>query len=504
MTRPLLLSASRVSLLVAALSLAGCSTVRPVAHSDAEWLQAGRLGVEQMQAQVPSVGQTLTLDEALARALKYNLDRRARLMEEALAFKQLDAAHLDMLPKLVASAGYSTRNNDKLTTSNGQPGQASLSTERSRNLRDLDFTWSALDVGVGYYGAMQQADRVLVASERRRKAMHLLMQDVRTAYWRAVSAQTLLERVRTTIVAAEQALDDSRKTEAERLRNPVEALRYQRQLLESLRLLESIQQELSTARIDLAALINVPLVQNFTLQEPAATVSREALDVPLERLEEQAFVANADLREQAYNVRIAQLETRRTLVRMFPNLSFNWGYNYDSDRYLVNNHWQEAGLQLSFNLFNLLTGRDQMKLARAGVALAEQRRLATQMAVMAQVHLARLQLANAVQQFERAESIWNTDSRIAELMKNREAVAPQGKLEVVSNETTAILSLLRRYQALSLAQAAEARLKATVGMEPAIGSVDAMELPDLAQKLSQAQGVWAALKANEPVEGPKW
>lgn len=43
----------------------------------------------------------LTLDEALARALKYNLDRRAKMMEEALALRQLDVSNYDMLPKLV-------------------------------------------------------------------------------------------------------------------------------------------------------------------------------------------------------------------------------------------------------------------------------------------------------------------------------------------------------------------------------------------------------------------
>lgn len=46
--------------------------------------------------------------------------------------------------------------------------------------------------------------------------------------------------------------------------------------------------------------------------------------------------------------------------------------------------------------------------------------------------------------------------------------------EAVANKTAAILSLLRRYQALSQVHAASAKLQATLGMEPEIGSVREM------------------------------
>ncbi len=43
----------------------------------------------------------------------------------------------------------------------------------------------------------------------------------------------------------------------------------------------------------------------------------------------------------------------------------------------------------------------------------------------------------------------------------------ESKLDVVANQTTSILSLLRRYQAMSQLYIAEARLQATLGVEPA-------------------------------------
>lgn|GEM_PF-6895012 len=49
------------------------------------------------QQDVEPITGPLSLDEAIARALKYNLDRRVKVMEEALTLDQLDAASWDML-----------------------------------------------------------------------------------------------------------------------------------------------------------------------------------------------------------------------------------------------------------------------------------------------------------------------------------------------------------------------------------------------------------------------
>lgn len=441
------------------------------------------------QQDVEPILGALTLDQAIARALKYNLDRRARMLEEALTFQQHEVSRYDMLPKLLAQAGYSSRNNDKISQSrNADDGSLSqsrfVSQDRDHTVSSLALSWNMLDLGVGYFGARQQADRALIASEKRRKAMHLLMQDVRTAFWRAVSAQKLGTEVRAANQMAEEALADARQAEAERLRNPIDSLRYQRQVLENLRLLEAIEQELSTAQTELALLINAPLGQPISLVEPDFQLDSGTLAIPVAAMEETALGANADLREAHYNARIAREETRKTLVRLFPSLNFSYGLNYDTDSYLVNRQWNEAGVQLSFNLFNLLTGPNQLKLAEAGVALADQRRVAMQLAVLAQVHLARQQLANAQQQFKRADAIWEIDRRISAHMDNREASQVQSKLDRVANQTTTILSLLRRYQALAQAQAAEARMQATLGEEPQIGSVDDLSLAQLSSVLS--------------------
>jgi len=486
--------------------VSGCANVQPLALTPLDMQSQLQQDTQAMRNDVEPITGALTLDGAIARALKYNLDRRAKMMEEALAMGQLDVSKFDMLPKIMAQAGYAYRDRMRYTHSSSygtpeNPGPtSSTTTDRTHNNYDLGLTWSLLDVGLGYHGAKQQADRFMVAGEKRRKAMHVLMQDVRTAYWRAASAQLLKADVQKTIALAEEALVDSRKVADERVKNPLEPLRYQRQVLENLRLLESIDQELSSAQIDLAALINAPMNQPIPIAvTELQNISEEVGQVPIDKLEEVALQNNADLREQHYNARIAREETRRTMLRMFPNLTFNYGTKYDTDRYLLSNNWNEAGVQLSFNLMNLFTGSTQIKLAEAGVALADQRRVAAQAAVLAQVHLSRLQVLNARSQFGRADAIYAADSKIAEVMRNRQKVAAQSKLDVVSTETSSILSLLRRYQALAQVQVSENRLVATLGMEPQIGSTSELPLQELVQQLGVNKALWQQLRQDSKV-----
>lgn len=491
------------------LLMSGCATLPEPIAPDLQ-KDIARSDRQQAQTDVEPLAAPLTLSEALARALKYNLDHRTRIMEEALAVGQLELSRYDQLPKLLASAGYYSRDNERITRSidsvTGQPSLANpyISSDRDHTLADIGLTWNVLDFGVSYYNSKQNADRVLVAGERRRKAMHNLMQEVRTAYWRAACAQKIDADLRNTIKLAEQALTESRKVESEKLRDPMEALRYQRTVLENLRILESIQRELAASRIELAALINLPVGATYTLADPLPEdLTPARVTLPGERMEELAIANNADLKEQFYNARIAVAETKKSMLRLFPGLSFNYTYKHDSDSYLINQRWREAGLQVSWNLFSLLSAPSAIRYSEANEKLAEQRRVATQMAVLAQAHLARQQYDSAYLLFERADSIWKVDQRIYEHSANREAAEIKGRLDKISNNTTAIVSYLRRFQALSQVYAASSKVQATLGLEPQIGDLQEIKLAALTARIDKdmRSGGWASAAesaAKEP------
>jgi outer membrane protein TolC len=367
-----------------------------------------------------------------------------------------------------------------------------ISSEREAAHYDLGVSWSVLDFTVGYYQARQNADRILIAAEHRRKAMHALSREVAIAFWRMASAQQLLTQVRTAIQRAETALADAALAQQEGLRSPVENLRYQRQLLENIRLLSTIEKEFSTARSTLGTLINAPVGSAFTVVEPGEAPSVAILDVPVEQMEELALWQNADLKEQLYQIRIARAEVRKSFARALPGLSLNYGVKHNTDDFLINNSWQEAGLLLSQNLTALLALPANKRVADGGVALAEQRRLAFQMAVLAQVHIARLELASAHRQLQLADRIWTIDEGIKQHTDHRATAQTEGQLAQVAADTASIVGLLRRYQALAEFNAAASSLQATLGLEIDVDSVDQQSLDELTRSVARWRRSWQA------------
>jgi outer membrane protein TolC len=486
---------------------ASCSTISPHPAASEEVAALNKAGIELARKSVEPITGPLSLEEALARALKYNLNQRAQLMEQAIALNQWQAGKFDLLPRALASAGYHSRDEDLVTRSQdsvtGQPSLAHpyISSERQYETADLGFSWSVIDFTVAYYNARQNSDRVLIAAEHRRKAIHTLTRDVTVAFWRMASAQRLVEEVKRTISVAEGALKDAAQANSEGLRSPVENLRYQRQLLENIRLLSTIEKDFSVSRLTLATLINAPVNQDFSVVEPQAQPNVRILDVPSEQMEEVALGRNADLKEQIYNQRIAVQEVRKSLAKLLPNLTFSDTLRYSSDSFLINKSWNEAGILLSQNITGLLSIPATKRMAKAGVSLAEQRRVAVQMALLAQVQVARLELNSAHQQLELADRIWNLDKGITQLTANREDAQADSKLAKVSADTSSIVSMLRRYQALAEFNAAAGTLQATLGMQIDVASVNDLSLRDLTAAIGAWEQAWQSGKIPGPSQG---
>src|SRR5215213_7673117 len=241
--------------------LAGCAvTTAPLDPAERE-----RLGLDardQLFAGQEAFARPLTLEDATARAIKYQAEHRQRRMEEAAAAAQLDVAQFDLLPRFMANAGYSTRNNEAfgfgVTPDGTITTTPSAATERTVRTGSVGFAWNLLDFGVSYYRAKQLSDQKLIAEERRRKAVQTLVHDVRIAWWRAEAAQRLLPEADRLLAEIDQAIEKTRLVEQSRLLPPVQTATLRRALLDLAQQIALRRQELAQARVELAALINSP------------------------------------------------------------------------------------------------------------------------------------------------------------------------------------------------------------------------------------------------------
>ena len=455
------------------------------------------------QGNVEPAGQLLTLNEAVARGLKYNLDHRSKLLEQAIALGVYDVSKYDMLPKVVAQAGYSYRNNYFITDSKDpRTGESRAGTfassDKDYGHAGLTLNWSLLDFGVGYLNARQNADRIVVASERRRRTMHILVQDVQSAYLRAAAAQALKKDIEATMLQASAAISDAQKVEVSGLRPPLDSLKYQKTLLDNVKILTTIEQELATSRLELNQLINLPVNAKPLLEDPEMlAVPNAFVGTAADEFEVRAMLTNTDLKQSIYEARIAVEEARKSLLKMFPDLTFSLGAQYSANSYYVNKNWIESSAGISYNLWNLLSMPAVKRLADQNKEYAAQRRIMMQMAIVTQVHLSKIQLANSQAQYLQSAQIDDVDERIAKITtdKYREGVASQA--EKVSADVSGIVSRLRKYQALSQFFAARGKLQATTGLEPHFSSLDEIPLEQLTNLVADSFNNWNAGKLPE-------
>ena len=90
--------------------LSGCA-VYPTPLTDVELQAAATTNESQVTADQEPVNGAVSLYEAMARALKYNLDHRVEEAEAAVRLAELDLSHYSLLPNMVANSGYAGRDN---------------------------------------------------------------------------------------------------------------------------------------------------------------------------------------------------------------------------------------------------------------------------------------------------------------------------------------------------------------------------------------------------------
>jgi multidrug efflux system outer membrane protein len=482
-----------------ALAISGCAvTSQPIERSASE--QRAQSDLQSMfKGQEPLSG-ALSLHEAMARAVKYNLEARLKVMEEAMAQRQVDLASFDMLPRMALSAGYAGRNNTSASSSESvrtgtQSLEPSTSQDRDRGVADLTMVWNVLDFGVAYVSAKQQGDQRLIVEERRRKVIHTITQDVRSAYWRAVAADRLLGKIDTLMARVEQARDNSRSMSEQRIGDPIQALSYQRALIEATRQLEEQRRALSLAKTELATLINLPLGTSLTLASSDDYPVPE-LKVALTSLEQQALASRPELREQDYQARISAAETRKAMLRLLPGLEFSAGGHYDSNSFLVNQSWADYGVKVTWNLFNVLSAPAAIDLAKAGEDVAAARRQAMSMAVLAQLYVANANFHEAQRQFQTSQEMAGLDTQIVEQMRNRYQAQGIGELELIQGELNALQADLRRDLSYAEMRNAYGQLYASAGMDPLPQALPSTELTDITQAFADSETRWQQGQLN--------
>ncbi len=423
------------------------------------------------------VTKPISLDEAIQRGLNHNLQKRVKVLETALSQQQLDLVYYDMLPSLTASAGYSERNNYAASAStsfvNGEPQPLganpsySISQDKERVTSDIGFSWNILDFGLSYVRAQQQADKFLIAKEKEKKVEHNLTQEIRRAYYQAVSAQDLLKRIQPMMVEVNQALADSKKVQNQRVgKTPMESLSYQRELLDILRSLHTLESSLISAKVELAELMGLKPGIEFELTDKVEkNYQIPEFNMNLEQMELLALENRPEVTESRYQERISEKEITAAKLKMLPGINLNTSLSYENSDYLLNNDWYSYGANVSWNLLNVFKGSEMNKLAKTQVEIAKEQKLALSMAVLSQVHLSIVKFNQAKKEYLLAKDYLNVADDIYTLTQVENDLNINSRLILIKEKLNHILATLRYSSSYANVQNSYGRIFASMGID---------------------------------------
>ncbi len=461
------------AILVVGVAASGCM-LRPEPFAPGIVGSTAQQRLDRVFARQEPVSREVSLYEAMARALKYNLEHKVQVAESAVRARQLEVAHYSLLPNLVAKSGYSLRDSYSGGRSREILGRRSLGAESLRSSTsqerdvlssDLSFSWSVLDFGLSYVRAKQSANEVLIARELRRKMAAKIIEDVRTTYWRALTNQRMFTKLRELQRKVKNALASSRIISSGEKISPIAALTYERELLEIKRELERLQGELVSVKSELAVQMNERPDALFRLAEPGRSQPLPKFKMGLGEMLANALARRAEIRELYYKARINRHEIDAAILELLPGLQLFADGNFSSNKFLYANHWLGWGAKASWNLMKVFQYPAKKTLIRAQDKLLRQKALAMSMAIYLQVHASRARYLHAQTELQTAREFSNVQKKLLRQVRVGRAAGSVDEQSLIREEMNTLIAQVKHDIAYANLQNSYANLYTTIGLE---------------------------------------
>ena len=450
---------------------------------------------------------TLSLGEAVNRALSNSEEVRLARSQVELAETQVRSARAEAFPQLNANLGY-TRTFASAFSGGGtftlpdslkfEPDSTASITDRLRYLEEHTPTAGLGGLGALFgnlpfgqenaYAASLSGSAPLYSGGRlgsaRRVATEFLsaanfqLQEqtadialqVRSAYYRARLAQELVGISQAALEQAQRFLASERLRQESGVASELDVLRAEVSLANLQPQLVSAQNSAEVATLDLKRLVDIPLTQPVRLTTP--------LDVPAavatadSTLGTTALAQRAAIAAEERQVRIREEQVRIARSRYLPsvNLVVNYGKQlFPSTLLGFNQDWRTdftAGLQVSVPIFN--GNRTSAEVAQAQVNLNQERLRLSQLRENVQVEYerARGERERARVSIQARQRTVDQAQRVYDLTVLRYEQGLASQLEVSDARLSLLQARTNLAQAVSDFQIADATLARALGVTP--------------------------------------
>jgi outer membrane protein, multidrug efflux system len=472
------------------LYVTGCTTPSPLDRD--ELAQKADSQKKHLDSRAEELADQITFSQALGFAIEHNIEFRLQAYQAAMATGNRQMANMSLLPSVTARAGYRQRSNVLASVSESvDTGQVSLaastSSDRVGHSRDLELGWNVLDFSLAWFRAREFGEQALIAEEERRRVSQQLALDLLTAWDRALLFQSLSKDLETVRTALEAGLSFSEQVDQNRLRDQAEIIEFRKGLLLMLRRVQQLVRQMEDARSELARLMGVAPHHLPDLQpdETTALLFINSQSVSIEALHTIALSERPEMRQALYLHRSAKNDSRRRLVESLPNIIFSFGSRYDSNSYLVNNHWRDSSMNLSLNLVRLASIGGQRRLGKLNEKAAAARVEIQAMAILSQVSIAERAWRGAAKDACLVRTLSRLDDRRLNLMEARAKAALVDQLTITRLQMDNILFQIEAGLAVADMRRAALMLAMSIGVGIVPDEISSPQAPDGVQQLSE-------------------
>jgi len=468
-----------VSLLLLGSFLSGCAVQDPVRLGSAEHLSL----IEQDKSSLypalePAAGHvlSLTLPDAMNRALKHNLDVRVAALEALIAKDNISLAQFEGAPNIMASGTFTRRNNLAASSSESiltgtQSLEPSTSSEQARRLSDIKAQWNVLDSVIAYLDGKNAEDQELVSKERLRKVQHNIERDVVNAYWQAYAGQEagkaitgLSSDVAKLEKSIKQALDEKIIPIADGGDRVTRLLQNQRQL-------NDLYQIATLSESELKAISAIPTTMDVTLLSDPKRVEknlRKAINnKSIDSFINVALENRPEVRESFLNSNVSARGVERELLSTLPGLNLIYSRNYDSNRFLNEAAWLDFSAALTQSLTDFISLPTRYNAAKNREILEEKRRKALTAAVIAQVHIAQIRMNLAEANYNLAKSNYEISKKQTRAIAARQKMGVSSGYDAVLAKTSIMAREMQYHQAFAEMQKSYVDMIGTLGLSVA-------------------------------------
>lgn len=409
----------------------------PAPASYTDWDRAIRIDTDMqtMYAQTPSkIQKPIDMYMAFALALKYNYTRRLTSYQQSMI--EVGMSPENRLPEIFSSAGYVNTEN------------------RTAMDSELKLAWNILDVSTVYYQSKDSWYQAGVAYEQSRKVIHNLMQETRTLYWKALSAQRMLPVIDDMIEYMSLDVDEMNSRTSDLAKDgkslSVAELDKKRSFMASIKELTALKRDLETANVRLASLMGFHPSTEFKL------VGKEDgnYDLPeiKSSLSEMEWVALNNRPELRARDMVTDAEE---IIASFKVLSNPGNKKYLTDSNYYNRMWSKKARDVSLEVFENVKDPKYFE-----VETLRRQRMTN--LILTQVYIAWARYMSAMEDYRVAQELYKASEDIAEdTAVSNGATATKSQLEAaraIEDEAKAMLAYVDLQDALG-------SLYSTLGMD---------------------------------------